>query len=98
MHKIAIRKAARATRAHTFRLIMRPEATLTLVAVLSGLAGTFIIEDLLASLLYNSRGNSVVLILATHLLVGLVAMLISLLKAARAASIDGGPEERVTVR
>jgi ABC-type antimicrobial peptide transport system permease subunit len=80
--------AVGASRAHTLRLVMRQEAKLVFLAVLAGLAGSFIVMKLLRSLLYNVDGISFALILATGFLLGLVATLISLLTAIRAISIE----------
>jgi ABC-type antimicrobial peptide transport system permease subunit len=86
--EIAIRMAVGASRTHTLRMIIQQGAKLIFFAILAGLAGSFIIKSLLGGLIYNAQSSSVILILATGLLVGLVAMLISLLAALRAASIE----------
>jgi predicted permease len=86
--EIAIRIAVGASRADTLRMVIQQGMKPIMFAVLVGLAGSFIIKKLLGSLLYNVRGSSVVLILATGVLLGLVATLIGLLTAIRAASVD----------
>jgi putative ABC transport system permease protein len=86
--EIAIRMAVGASRSHILVMVVRQGAKLIFFAVLAGLASSLIIKSLLGSLLYNVQSNSVVLILATGLMVGLVAMLISLLTALRAATIE----------
>jgi predicted permease len=88
IREIAIRMAVGASRADTLRMIVQQGAKLIFFAVVAGLAGSFIIKGLLGGLIYNAQSSSVILILATGLLVGLVAMLISLLAALRAASIE----------
>ncbi len=88
-HEIAIRMAVGARRAHILQMVVRQGAKLIFLAVLAGLAGSFIIKILLRNLLYNIHSNSMILIiLATGLSLGLVATLISLLTAVRAASIE----------
>jgi predicted permease len=86
--EIAIRMAVGASRRHILGMIVQQGAKLIFWAVLVGLAGAVIIKSVLGRLLYNAGSDSVVLILATSLLVGLVAMLISLLTAVRVASIE----------
>ncbi|MBZ5522049.1 MAG: ABC transporter permease [Acidobacteriia bacterium] len=86
--EIAIRIAVGASRAHIFQLVIQQGAKLIFFAVLAGLTGSFIIKIFLANLLYNDESNSVVIILATGLLLGSVAILISFLTAARAAAIE----------
>lgn len=86
--EIAIRMAVGASRGRTLRMVMRQGARLIFPAVLAGLAGSFIIKILLGRLLYNAHGDSAVLILGAGVLLGLVATLISLLTAIRAASVD----------
>jgi predicted permease len=86
--EIAIRMAVGASRAHIFLTVIHQEAKLIFLAVLAGLAGSFIIRGLLGSLFYNPQSSSVVLILVTGFLLGLVATIISLLTAVRATSIE----------
>jgi ABC-type antimicrobial peptide transport system permease subunit len=86
--EIAIRMAVGASRTHILRMVVHQGAKLIFFAVLAGLVGSFITERLMGSLLYNMQSNSFVLILATGFLLGLVATLISLLTAIRAASIE----------
>jgi putative ABC transport system permease protein len=86
--EIAIRMAVGASRTHILRMVIHQGAKLIFFAVLAGLVGSFITERLMGSLLYNIQSNSFVLILATGFLLGLVATLISLLTAIRAASIE----------
>jgi len=86
--EIAIRLAIGARPARVMRMVLGQGAKLIFFAVLAGVAGSFITKNLLGSFLYNIEGNSVTLILATGFLIGLVATLISLLTAVRAASIE----------
>jgi putative ABC transport system permease protein len=86
--EIAIRMAVGASRGRTLRMVMQQGARLILPAVLAGLAGSFLVRILLGKLLYNAQDNSIVLMLGAGVLLGLVAMLISLQAAMRAASID----------
>lgn len=86
--EIAIRMAVGATRAHTLRMVVQQGAKLIFSAVMAGLAGSFIVENMLGSMLYNVQRSSFAIILATGLMVGLVATLISLLAAVRVASIE----------
>jgi hypothetical protein len=88
IREIAIRMAVGAPRAHIFLMMIRQEAKLIFLAVLAGLAGSFIIRGVMGSLFYNAQRSSIVIILATGLLLGLVAMIISLLTAVRATSIE----------
>jgi ABC-type lipoprotein release transport system permease subunit len=57
-------------------------------ALLAGLTGSFFVRGLLSGLLYNVNFSSIIVILATSLLLGVVATMIGLLTAVRAASIE----------
>jgi putative ABC transport system permease protein len=86
--EIAIRMAVGASRARILITVFQQGSKLIFWAVLAGLGGSWIIKNLLGRLLYNAQRDSGFLILATGLLLGLAATLISLLTAIRAASIE----------
>jgi putative ABC transport system permease protein len=86
--EIAVRIAVGASRVQVVRILVRQGSNLVFFALAAGLAGSFIVERLLARLLYNVQSYSLIVIVGTGLLVGLLATLISFLTAIRAASHD----------
>jgi putative ABC transport system permease protein len=87
--EIAVRVALGASRTRVARMVVQQVAKLICLALLVGLAGSLLVGSLLGRLLYNVQGSSwLVVIVATGLLLGLVATLSSLLTAVRAASIE----------
>ncbi|HEY6249462.1 MAG TPA: FtsX-like permease family protein, partial [Candidatus Angelobacter sp.] len=86
--EIAVRMAVGASRIRIFLMIVQQGDKLIFLAVLVGLAGFFIIKNLLTGLLYNVKSGSLTVIIGTGVLLGSVATLISLLAAFRAASIE----------
>jgi putative ABC transport system permease protein len=86
--EIAIRLAVGGRPAHIIRLVLLQGAKLISLAILAGMAGSFVTRNLLGSFLYNVQGSAVTLIVATGFLLGFIAVLINLLTALRAASID----------
>jgi predicted permease len=85
---LAVHMATGATRSNIVHMVVRHSMGQVVVALLAGLAGSFLVKALLARFLYNVHFGSVFVILATGLLLGLVVTIISLLTAARAASIE----------
>lgn len=86
--EIAIRMALGASRAQILRMVVRQGIKLVFFALLAGLAGSALIEKLLTPLLYNVGSYSLIVIVGTTALLGLLATLISFLAAARASSIE----------
>jgi putative ABC transport system permease protein len=86
--EIAIRIAVGASRTDIVRMVVQQGTRPICFAVLLGLAGAFLVKNLLKSFLYGAQSSSLILILATGLLLGITAALINLLTAIRAASID----------
>jgi putative ABC transport system permease protein len=87
--EIAVRMALGATRIRIVRMVVQQGAKLLCWAFLVGAAGSLMLRGLLGSLIYNIHGSSLlVVIVTTGLLLGLVATLVSLLTAIRAASIE----------
>lgn len=86
--EIAVRMAVGASRTHIVRMVAQQGVQRVFFALLAGLTGSFFIKGLLAGLLYNVNFSSIIVILGTGLLLGLVATMISLLTAVRAASIE----------
>jgi ABC-type antimicrobial peptide transport system permease subunit len=86
--EIAIRIAVGASRTHIVRMVVRQAAKLISLALLLGLAGSLVVPRLLGSVLYNVQSTSLALIFSICAVLGLIAALISLLTAIRAASID----------
>jgi putative ABC transport system permease protein len=86
--EIAVRMAIGATRNAILRMVVQQGTKLISFALLVGLAGSLVVRALLQSLLYNVQSISLIVILATGLVLGLVAALMILLTASRAASIE----------
>jgi putative ABC transport system permease protein len=86
--EIAVRMAVGASRIQIVHMVVQQGIQRVFFALLAGLTGSFFVKGLLSGLLYNVHFSSIIVILATGLLLGLVATLISLLTAVRAASIE----------
>lgn len=86
--EIAVRMAVGASHNAILRMIVQQGTKLIFFALLAGLAGSLLVRALLRGLLYNVESTSLIIILATGLLLGLVAALMILLTASRAASIE----------
>jgi ABC-type lipoprotein release transport system permease subunit len=69
-------------------MILRQAARLIVAAVAAGWTGALIIRSLLKNLIYNAQGGSLQLIAELGLFFAVVAILVSLLTAARATSIE----------
>ncbi|HEY6967829.1 MAG TPA: ABC transporter permease [Candidatus Angelobacter sp.] len=86
--EIAIRMAVGASRVHVVSMIVQEAGKLIGLALLMGLAGSLVIPKLLGSMLYNIGATSPIWILSAGVVLGSSAVLISLLTAVRAASIE----------
>lgn len=86
--EIAIRIAVGADRIHALRTVIQQGTQPVFMGIAVGLLGSFLVKRLLGNLLYNAKSDSVVLILAVGLVLGLVATLISLLTAVRLSSFE----------
>ena len=86
--EIAVRMAVGASRTQIVHMVVQQGIQRLFFALLAGLTGSFFVKGLLSGLLYDVHFSSIIVILATGLLLGLVATLISLLTAVRAASIE----------
>jgi len=86
--EIAVRIALGAGRANVIRMVVEPEAKLIFCAIFFGLTGSLIFRRLLGSLLYNVLGGSLLVTVTTGLLLSLIAILVCLRIAIRAASIE----------
>jgi uncharacterized membrane protein YeaQ/YmgE (transglycosylase-associated protein family) len=86
--EIAIRIAVGASRNHIIRMVVQQGTSVVCFAIPIGICGAFVVKRLLGSLLYNLQSGSPATIIATGILLGSVVILISLLTAIRAASID----------
>lgn len=87
-HELGIRMALGASQANVLRLVLSQSLSLTLCGILTGLAGSLMLTGLVASLLFNVRpADPVTFALVTGFL-ALVAILASLLPAARATRVD----------
>lgn len=86
--EIAVRVAVGASRTDIVRMVVQQGTKLIFFALLAGIAGSIVIQRLLGSLLYNASRTSLIVIFATGLLLGVVAGLMSLLTASRAAAIE----------
>lgn len=86
--EIAVRMVVGASRTQIVRMVVQQGTGMIFFALLVGWTGSLIIRSLLRSLLYDVQSASLILIFATGLLLGLVATLMSLVTAVRAASIE----------
>jgi putative ABC transport system permease protein len=87
--EIAVRIAVGANRIRVAGMVVQQVAKLISFAFLVGLAGSLILRSLLGSRLFQVQGVGLLMVIVTTgLLLGLVATLVSLLTAIRAASIE----------
>lgn len=86
--EIAVRMAVGASRTQIVRMVLQEGIQQVFFALLAGMIGSFLIKRLPLALLYNVKGSSLKIILVAGLLLGSVAIAISLLTAVRAASIE----------
>jgi putative ABC transport system permease protein len=86
--EIAVRMAVGASRPQIIRMVVQEEIRQIFFALLAGMTGSFLIKKLPLALLYNVTGSSLKTILVAGLLLGSVAIAISLLTAVRAAFIE----------
>lgn len=86
--EIAIRIAVGARRGQIIAMIVRQHARMISISLLVGLALSFMMKSLLETLLYNVQRSLVMVIAGMGVLLGLLAALISLITAIRAASVE----------
>jgi ABC-type antimicrobial peptide transport system permease subunit len=77
-----------ARRASVVGLILIQSVELVAAGTLPGLVGAFFLKGLLDSMLYNLRGESFSLLIVAAFLLAAVAILVGLVTAVRAASVE----------
>lgn len=88
VHEIGVRMALGARRASVVGLILIQSVELVAAGTLPGLVGAFFLKGLLDSMLYNLRGESFSLLIVAAFLLAAVAILVGLVTAVRAASVE----------
>jgi putative ABC transport system permease protein len=88
VHEMGIRMALGASQASVLRLVLSQSLYLTLCGILMGLAGSLLLTRLVASLLFNVRSTDPATLALVTGFLALVAILASLLPAARATRVD----------
>jgi putative ABC transport system permease protein len=88
VHEIGIRMALGATRGDILQQVVREGALLTLLGIALGIAGSFGLTRLIASLLYQVRPTDAATFILSSLVLGSVAIVASYLPARRATSVD----------
>jgi predicted permease len=86
--EIGIRMALGANARDTLRLVVREGAALTAIGASSGLALSFLVGKVLASMLYQVSGSDVVVFLAAPAVLAAVSLLACYVPARRAARVD----------
>ena len=75
-------------RGDTLRLVVREGAVLTAIGAAAGLALSFLVGKVLASMLYQVSGSDPVVFLAAPAVLGVVSLLACYVPARRAARVD----------
>ncbi len=86
--EIGIRMALGANARDTLRLVVREGAVLTAIGASAGLALSFLVGKVLASMLYQVSGSDAVVFLAAPAVLGAVSLLACYIPARRAARVD----------
>ena len=86
--EIGIRMALGANARDTLRLVVREGAALTAIGASAGLALSFLVGKVLASMLYQVSGSDAVVFLAAPAVLGAVSLLACYIPARRAARVD----------
>jgi putative ABC transport system permease protein len=87
-HEIGVRVALGAKAHDVVRMIVRQGIVLIVIGITTGLAGSFALTRILASLLYEVKPVDPSVFLATALLLGLVALFACYIPARRATKVD----------
>ncbi len=86
--EIGIRMALGANARDTLRLVVREGAALTAIGASAGLALSFLVGKVLASMLYQVSGSDAVVFLAAPAVLGAVSLLACYIPARRASRVD----------
>ncbi|HEX6966674.1 MAG TPA: ABC transporter permease [Gemmatimonadaceae bacterium] len=87
-HEIGVRMALGAQGRDVIRLVLRQGVTLTVVGVIVGLAASFALTRLLASLLFRVQTTDPVIFVSVPVLLILVSIIAMLIPARRAVRVD----------
>jgi ABC-type antimicrobial peptide transport system permease subunit len=87
-HEIGIRMALGATRGRVLRLVFGQSLSLTLIGIVSGLAGALAVTRLLSTLLFDVKATDPVTFGLTVPVLMAVAMLATIVPARRATRVD----------
>jgi hypothetical protein len=86
--EIGIRMALGASAGDTLRLVVREGAALTAIGAAAGLALSFLVGKVLASMLYQVSGSDLVVFLAVPAMLSVVSLVACYVPARRAARVD----------
>jgi putative ABC transport system permease protein len=87
-HEIGIRMALGAERSGTIWLVLRQTLILSGIGLGIGLAATVAISRFLSSMLYEAQALDPITIVLTLIIIGVVALIATLIPARRAAAVD----------
>ena len=88
VHEIGVRMALGARRASVVGLILTQSVELVAAGTLPGLVAAFFLKGLLDSMLYNLHGETFALLIVAAVLLAAVALMVGLVTAVRAASVE----------
>jgi putative ABC transport system permease protein len=87
-HEIGIRMALGASRRDVLKLIVGQGMLLTMIGIVIGLAGAFLLTRIMSSLLFGVRATDPVTFIIVSVVLATVAMLACLIPARRATRVD----------
>jgi predicted permease len=87
-HEVGIRMALGARSSDVVRMVLGQSLGLTLAGIFAGLLGSLALTNFLSSLLFNVKATDATTFLSVALILGVVALVASLVPAYRATTVD----------
>jgi ABC-type antimicrobial peptide transport system permease subunit len=88
VHEIGVRKALGAPSTAVLRTVVSESVVLTIIGIIAGLAGSLVLARLISSILFDVTPQDPLTIIATSIVLILVALIASFVPAHRATRVD----------